>query len=292
MKIKELFGGKGPVLSLEVFPPKLDYPLDTVFETLDHLQVLKPDYISVTYGAGGGKQGRTVEIASKIREQYGIEALAHLTCVGHSREEMIAILNDLQNKGIENILALRGDPPQDIPDFDFKEQDYVFAADLIREARKTADFGIAAAAYPEGHPECGRLIDDLLFLKQKVDAGADFLITQMFFDNRVFYEFIDKALRLRINVPIVAGIMPVLSAGQIKRMVYLSGASIPGKLLKLIDQYEHNPEDMKKAGIEYASRQIEDLLDNKVAGLHLYTMNKWTEMLEIADNVGFKKRSC
>lgn len=287
MKIKELFGrGMGPLISLEVFPPKENYPLATVFDTLDRLQVLKPDYISVTYGAGGGKQGRTVEIASRIRSQYGIESLAHLTCVGHDREEMESILASLQGQGIQNILALRGDPPQDDKSFDFKKQDYVYAVDLIREIRSKGDFGIAAAAYPEGHPECERLIDDLLFLKQKVDAGADFLITQMFFDNRVFYEFIDKAQRLRINVPIIAGVMPILNAGQIKRMVYLSGASVPGKLLKLIDQYEHNPEDMKKAGIEYASHQVQDLLDNNVDGLHLYTMNKWEEILEIAENTG------
>ncbi len=287
MKIKELFDrGMGPLISLEVFPPKANYSLATVFDTLDRLQVLKPDYISVTYGAGGGKQGRTVEIASRIRSQYGVESLAHLTCVGHNKAEMEGILADLQDQGIENILALRGDPPKDDKIFDFKKSDYVYAVDLIHEIRNKGDFGIAAAAYPEGHPECERLIDDLLFLKQKVDAGADFLITQMFFDNRVFYEFVDKAQRLRINVPIVAGIMPILNAGQIKRMVYLSGASIPGKLLKLIDQYEHHPEDMKKAGIEYASHQIQDLLDNHVDGIHLYTMNKWEEILAIAENTG------
>ncbi len=286
MKIKEFYKGDQAVLSLEIFPPKKDYPLETVFNTLDHLVKLEPSFISVTYGAGGSNRGRTVEIASRIKKEYGIESLAHMTCVGHSRQEVDSILENLLQEGIENILALRGDPPEDVPDFDFYKQEYRYAVELISDARKKSNFGIAAAAYPEGHPECPRLNNDLIFLKQKTDMGVDLLITQLFFDNRIYYDFIDKALAIGINIPVVPGIMPALAAKQIKRFMYFSGSSMPGKLLKLVDKYEHEPQDMEKAGIEYASQQIEDLIQNRVPGVHLYTMNKWTQITEIVKNVG------
>lgn len=286
MKVKDFYRGKQAVLSLEIFPPKINYPLETIFETLDNLQKLNPDYISVTYGAGGSDRGRTVEIASRIKKDYGIEALAHLTCVSHSKDEVNNILDELIINGIDNIMALRGDPPEDIPDFEFENQDYHYAVELVRDAREKANFGIVAAAYPEGHAECQRLADDLYYLKEKVDAGVDLLITQLFFDNRKYYDFVDKALKIGIYVPIVPGIIPVLNAKQIKRMIYLSGASIPANLLNIVDKYENNSVDMEKAGVEYASRQIDDLLDNRVAGLHMYTMNKAKQITEILKNVG------
>jgi len=285
MKIKELYKSGRPVLSLEIFPPQVDYPLDSIFLTLDHLTELDPCFISVTYGAGGGNRARTVEIASRIRQQYGLEALAHLTSVGHTRAEVDEILDQLINAGIENIMALRGDLPLYDPAFNLAEQDYHYAVDLIRDAKRKFDFCIAAAAYPEGHPESRRLSQDLIYLRQKVNAGVDVLITQMFFDNRVFYDFMEKAQRVAINVPIVPGIMPVLNAKQIKRIIYLCGASMPANLLKLVDRYEHDPEAMAKAGIEYASNQVQDLLKNQVPGVHLYTMNKWAQISEIIHNV-------
>lgn len=285
MKIKELYKSGRPVLSLEIFPPQVDYPLDSIFVTLDHLVELNPCFISVTYGAGGGDRARTVEIASRIRQQYGLEALAHLTCVGHTRAEVDEILDQLIAAGIENIMALRGDLPVDDPDFDLAKQDYHYAVDLIRDAKRKFDFCIAAAAYPEGHPESRRLSQDLIHLRQKVNAGVDVLITQLFFDNRVFYDFMEKAQRVAINVPVVPGIMPVLNAKQIKRIIYLCGASMPANLLKLVDRYEHNPESMAKAGIEYASNQVQDLLKNRVPGVHLYTMNKWAQISQIVHNV-------
>ncbi len=288
MKIKEFYKADQVVLSLEIFPPKKDGPLETVFHTLEHLVKLNPRFISVTYGAGGSNRGRTVEIASRIKKQYGIEPLAHLTCVGHSKQEVDTILDSLLQEGIENILALRGDPPEDDPAFDFSQQEYRHAIELIRDARKKADFGIAAAAYPEGHPECPRLNDDRRYLKEKCDSGVDLLITQLFFDNRVYYDFVDKALAMGINIPIVPGIMPALAAKQIKRFMYFSGSSMPGKLLQLVDKYEHAPEDMQKAGIEYASQQLDDLINNKVPGVHLYTMNKWIQITEIVQNVGLQ----
>ncbi|HZK43506.1 MAG TPA: methylenetetrahydrofolate reductase [NAD(P)H] [Syntrophomonadaceae bacterium] len=286
MKIGSFYEEGKPVLSLEIFPPKPSYPLETIFETIDELQKLNPKYISVTYGAGGGAQDRTVEIAAKIKRDYGMESLAHLTCVRHTRSEVDSILEELLKEGIENILAMRGDIPEDDPTFDFSQNDYRYAYELIEDAKNKADFGIAAAAYPEGHPECERLSADLHYLKEKVDHGVDVLLTQLFFDNRIYYEFIDKSIKLGINCPIVPGIIPVLNAKQIKRIIYMCGASIPYKLLKLVDKYENSPADMQKAGIEYAIIQIQDLLDNRVPGIHLYTMNKSEEITEIVKSVG------
>lgn len=286
MKIGSFYTREEPVLSLEIFPPKYDYPLETIFVTIDELQKLKPSYISVTYGAGGGKKDRTGEIAARIKRDYGIEPLAHLTCARHTKAEVNLILDKLWDEGIRNILALRGDPPEDDKDFDFSRQEYSYAYELIDDAKAKADFGIAAAAYPEGHVECNRLSKDLVNLKMKVDRGVDFLITQMFFDNRIYYDFVDKAIGAGINIPIVPGIIPVLNAKQIKRIIYLSGASIPHNMLKLVDAYENSPDDMAKAGIEFASSQVQDLIANKVPGVHLYTMNKAEAIIEIVKNVG------
>lgn len=286
MKIHEMYQGQETILSLEIFPPKLDYPLETVFKTLDDLKTLNPKFISVTYGAGGSNRARTVEIAARIKKEYGIESLAHLTCVSHSKNEVESILDKLIEENIENILALRGDPPEGDVDFDFSKQEYRYAYQLIKDARMKYNFGIAAAAYPEGHIDCRRLSEDLNYLKQKVECGVDVLITQLFFDNRIYYDFVDKVQAIGINCPIIPGIIPVLNAGQIKRMVYLSGASIPSRLLNLVDKYEHNPADMEKAGIEYASQQLSDLIRNRVPGVHLYTMNKGRQIGEIVHNVG------
>ncbi|HZJ84923.1 MAG TPA: methylenetetrahydrofolate reductase [NAD(P)H] [Syntrophomonadaceae bacterium] len=286
MKIGSFYTDGKPVLSLEIFPPKYDYPLETVFVTIGELQKLNPKYISVTYGAGGGKKDRTGEIAARIKRDFDIEALAHLTCARHTKAEVSVILDSLWQADVHNILALRGDPPEDDINFDFSHQEYRYAYELIDDAKARADFGIAAAAYPEGHTECQRLSKDLIHLKEKVDRGVDFLITQLFFDNRIYYEFVEKAVSIGINCPIVPGIMPVLNAKQIKRIIYLSGASIPHNMLKLVDKYEDNPADMSKAGIEFASLQIQDLIANKAPGVHLYTMNKAEAASRIVTNVG------
>ncbi len=283
-----MYRSKQPVLSLEIFPPRPDYPLETVFTTIEKLIRLHPGFISVTYGAGGKTRDRTVEIAARIKKNHKIESLAHLTCVRHTRQEISDILDCLQEEGIQNIMALRGDYPEDDPDFDISKQEYRYAFELINDARNKADFGIAAAAHPEGHPECRKLSEDLVNLKHKVDCGVDFLITQLFFDNRIYYDFVDRAMAKGIECPIIPGIMPVLNAKQIKRIIYLCGASIPSKLLSLVDRYEYKPEDMEKAGIEYASRQIADLLSEHVPGIHLYTMNKADQITEIVNNVGIK----
>lgn len=284
MKIAEIYNAEKPVLSLEIFPPKNDYPLSSIFATLDKLTELKPQYISVTYGAAGSTRERTVEIAARIKKEYRIEPQAHLTCVNHNRHEIEGILAELKQEGVMNIMALRGDIPNAAEDFDFSSQDYQYAYQLVEHIRRSDDFGIAAAAHPEGHPDCRRLSEDIEFLRKKVDTGVDFLITQLFFDNRIFYDFCEKAEKSGINCPIIPGIMPILNANQIKRFIYLCGASIPAKLLNIVNKYEKNQGDMEKAGIEYASQQIADLLESKAAGIHLYTMNKADQISRIVHN--------
>jgi len=286
MKIKELFKTKKPVISFEIFPPKFDTPLETIYDSLKQFKDLNPDFISVTYGAGGSQKDRTIEISSKIKNEYDVESMAHLTCVGQSEEEIDLMLDSLQKNGIENILALRGDPPINQPDFDFSKGAFRYASELIRYIKSKSNFCIAAAAYVEGHVDCKRLKEDMAYLKKKVDEGVDFLITQLFFDNRLFYDFLVKAAALNINCPVTPGIMPIFKADQIKRITYLCGASIPAKLVIMMDKYENSPEDLRKAGIEYASTQIRDLIDNGVDGVHLLTMNRPKSSKEILQNVG------
>lgn len=285
MRITELFKSKKPVIAFELFPPKPDVPLDTIYEHLDQFEALKPDYISVTYGAGGSQKGRTLEIAARIKNMHHIESMAHFTCVGHTREEIDNMLASMHEIGLENILALRGDTPANQPEFDFSKNVYSYAYELVNHIRQINNFCIAAAAYVEGHVDSKRLSEDLIHLKEKVDAGANFLITQLFFDNRLFYDFMDKARSSGINCPVAAGIMPIFKADQIKSITAKSGCSIPAKLVLMMDKYQDNTEDLRKAGIEYASLQIRDLIENGVDGIHLYTMNRPKSTAEIVYNL-------
>ncbi|MBR3755615.1 MAG: methylenetetrahydrofolate reductase [Firmicutes bacterium] len=271
MKIAQLFNEDRTVFSFEVFPPKRDHAIETIYETLDELQDLKPDFISVTYGASGSlADNSTCEIASAIKHRYGIESAAHLTCVNSTREEVTEVLRRLHENEIENILALRGDIVPDVP----RKNDFKYASDLISFIKDTDyDFGISGACYPEGHQNSRNQVDDILNLKKKVDAGAEHLISQLFFDNNLFYDFVEKARIAGINVPIEAGIMPVVNKKQIERMVSLCGASLPSKFTKMMSRYEHKPEAMRDAGIAYAVNQIVDLVSQGVDGIHLYTMN-------------------
>ena len=286
MKIVDIFKSKKPVVSFEIFPPRPDVPLEEVFNKLEGFKALKPDYISVTYGAGGSQKGRTIEIASKLKNEYSIEALAHFTCVGHSREEIDSMLDTLKAHNIENVLALRGDPPVNQPDFDFSKNAYQYAQELVEHIGKKDSFCVGAAAYVEGHVDSVRLKDDLRHLKEKVDKGADFLVTQLFFDNRIFYDFIDKAASINIKCPVSAGVMPVFKADQIKTIAAKSGCSIPAKLVLIMDKYGSNPDDMLKAAIEYAGKQLRDLAENGADGIHLYTMNRVKSTKEILKEAG------
>lgn len=287
MKLSQLFLDNRQILSFEVFPPKPEVPLETLLESIPGFRELSPDYISVTYGAGGSTRGRTVETASTLKNTFGIEAMAHLTCVGHSMEQIDGILENLKRENIENILALRGDPPIDQPDFDFSRGAFRYANELIAHIKKQGDFCIAAAAYLEGHVDSRRLAEDRKWLRQKVDAGVDFLVTQLFFDNRLYFEFLDRAAQEGINCPIVPGVMPIFSS-RIKTMTARSGCSIPAQLVLMIDKYHDSPEDLRKAGIEYAGRQIRELLDGGAPGIHLYTMNRLKSTTEVLKAAGLR----
>lgn len=258
------------VLSFEVFPPKRTYPIETVYDALDELKDLKPDFISVTYGAGGSDNCQaTLEIASNIKKKYGIESVAHLPCINLTENDVIDMIRRFKDAGIENILALRGDIT---PDFEPKGV-FKHASELISYIKKHAEFNIIGACYPEGHTECESLDKDIENLKNKVDCGCNELITQLFFDNNFFYSFMEKIRASGIKVPVSAGIMPVVNKKQIERMVTLCGVSLPKKFIKMMEHYENKPEAMRDAGIAYAVDQIVDLLSQGVDGIHLYTMN-------------------
>ena len=285
MKIKDLYRKKKTVISLEIFPPKLDSPVETVYGTLERLSDLKPDFISVTYGAGGKAKDRTIEIASHIKNEMGIESLAHLTCISATKEQIAGSFQGMKEQGIENVLAMRGDIPED-PDFEFPNPlQYEHAADLIREVKAAGGFSIGAACYPEGHVECESRVKDIKYLKEKVEMGVDFLITQLFFDNELFYRFMEELEIAGIQVPVSAGIMPVLNKNQILRMTKLAGCSVPPKFQRILDRYQDNPAALKEAGEAYAIEQIIDLMAWGVAGIHLYTMNKADTARRIIGNI-------
>lgn len=269
MRIKELFSKK-TVFSFEIFPPKKTSSIDVIYKTLEEMRDLSPDFISVTFSAGGSGNGMlSCEIASKLKDEYGITPMIHLPCINYTKSEITTVLDELQSRGIENILALRGDiMPESEPKNDFSH-----ASDLITFIKAHGNYDIGGACYPEGHAEAETMIQDILNLRKKVDAGADHLITQLFFDNNAFYEFREKAAIAGIDVPIEAGIMPVMNKKQIERMVSMCGASLPSKFTKMMQKYENNPEALRDAGIAYAVNQIVDLISNGVDGIHLYTMN-------------------
>ncbi|OLS03130.1 methylenetetrahydrofolate reductase [NAD(P)H] [Tissierella creatinophila] len=272
MKIRDLFNEKEFVYSFEIFPPRHDYPIETVYSTIEELSKLKPDYISVTYGAAGSiANNRTAEIANLIKDKYGIESLAHLTCIGSDKQKIDNVLADLKEKKIDNILALRGDRPEDGSNIDRFE--FINSQDIIRYIKENSDFGIAAACYPEGHIESRDKNVDIEVLKRKEEFGTDYFISQLFLDNNYFYDFLDKAEQKGIKAPIQAGIMPVINKRQIEKITSLCGATLPKKFIKIIDKYEHDKDALRDAGIAYALEQIVDLISSGVRGVHLYTMN-------------------
>ncbi|OQB13625.1 MAG: 5,10-methylenetetrahydrofolate reductase [Firmicutes bacterium ADurb.Bin193] len=269
MRTENLFKNK-TVFSFEVFPPKRTAPIDTIYHTLDGIKGLSPDFISVTYGTGGYKNSAdTIEIATTIKNKYGIEAVAHLPCINLSKDEVLRLLTEFKRVGIENILVLRGDIT---PDNQLRT-DFRYASEAVAFIKENGDFNLIGACYPEGHNESGDIITDIQNLKTKVDSGVSHLITQMFFDNNYFYSFIERATLAGINVPIQAGIMPVVNKKQIERMVTLCGVKLPKKFVKMMERFEHSPEAMRDAGIAYAVDQIADLLSHGASGIHLYTMN-------------------
>ncbi len=259
-------------ISFEVFPPKTDEGFEKVASAVDTMAQLEPAFISVTYGAGGGTSKNTAKIASHIKNDLGVLSLAHLTCASSTKEEVRKVIHNLKEQGIENILALRGDIPSDMP-FPDKGR-FRYAYELVEEIRKHGDFCIGAACYPEGHVENEHKEDDIRYLKQKVDSGVDFLTTQMFFDNAIHYNFLYRIREAGITVPVLPGIMPITSASQMKRSQELSGTIFPRRFLAILDRFGSSPGAMRQAGIAYATDQIIDLLANGVKNIHIYTMNK------------------
>ena len=272
MKISEILKGKECSVSFEVFPPKTDGAFESIKSAIDEIASLSPSFMSVTYGAGGGTSRYTVEIAKNIQESYSVPALAHLTCVSSTKATVGERIEDMRKAGIKNVMALRGDIPTGMENM---PRDYKYAIELIREIRESrGDFCIGGACYPEVHPESLSAEHDMMHLKEKADAGLDFLTTQMFFDNELFYKFLDRARGAGISLPIIPGVMPITRSNQIERAITLSGSYMPKRFLSLVDRFGSDPDAMTQAGIAYATDQIIDLFANGVTNVHVYSMNK------------------
>ncbi len=284
MKISDLLKQIKRSVSFEFFPPKTPEGEESLFKTIKELEFIKPTFVSVTYGAGGTTRERTIRVVKRIHTQTDLTVMAHQTCIGHTKKEIIDILNQYKDIGVQNILALRGDIPQG------QEESFVFPPDGCRYANELVSlirenfgdwFSIGVAAYPEGHPESPDIDTDIHFFKKKVDAGAEFAITQMFFDNSYFYRFMDKLQKVGVDIPVIPGIMPITNFKQIKKFADMCGATIPSDLIKRLQPVADRPEEVEKIGIEFAVKQCEDLLKNGAKGLHFYTLNKSKATVQI-----------
>lgn len=286
MKISELLKKDTLSISFEVFPPKTESSFDTVKTATEEIAKLRPAFMSVTYGAGGGTSKYTLDIAKNIKALYGVPTLAHLTCVSSTRETVKQRIADIKEAGIQNVMALRGDIPSDRMNEDRSKWDYTYAVELIEELTQSGgDFCIGAACYPEVHPESANQREDILHLKEKVAAGASFLTTQMFFDNNLLYNFLYKIREAGITVPVIPGIMPITNANQVERAVKLSGSFMPQRFKSLVDKFGSDPAAMKQAGIAYATDQIIDLYANGITNVHVYSMNKPDVAEKIKNNL-------
>ena len=275
MKISELLKSDRISLSFEVFPPKTSDSFEAVAKAVDEIAALRPSFMSVTYGAGGGTSRYTLDIAKEISEKYGVPTIAHLTCVSSSRESVASQIKAIREAGIENVLALRGDIPKEKINDDRSAWDYEHATDLIKELRNSnSSFCIGGACYPEVHPESRNRNDDIRHLKDKVDAGCEFLTSQMFFDNNLFYSFLYRIREAGITVPVIPGIMPITNANQVERAISLSGSFMPQRFKSIVDRFGDDPDAMMQAGIAYATDQIIDLFANGINHIHVYSMNK------------------
>lgn len=290
MKIIDVLNDKKLSISFEVFPPKKETNFESVKMATEEIASLHPAFMSVTYGAGGGTSKYTLEIAKNIKDKYDVPTLAHLTCVSSSRDTVRERISDMKSLGIENVMALRGDLTPELEGADRSSWDYQHAIELVRELREAGDFCIGAACYPEMHPESTNQRQDLIYIKEKVEAGADFLTTQMVFDNSLFYNFMYKIRDLGVTVPVLPGIMPITNANQVERALKLSGAFMPLRFKSLVDAFGDKPEAMKQAGIAYATDQIIDLYANGITNVHVYSMNKpdvaETIMSNLSDIIG------
>ncbi len=282
MKITDIIKADRPSLSFEVFPPKTNDKFESIKTATEEIAKLSPSFMSVTYGAGGGTSDFTISIASNLQNKFGITALAHLTCISSSKQKVKSQLKQLKENGIENIMALRGDIPDGL---DMDKLEYHYASELISEIAESGDFCIGGACYPESHPDSESSFTDVKYLKEKADCGCQFFTTQMFFDNNVLYNFIYRIREAGINVPIVAGIMPVTNAKSIKRICSMNKSLLPQRFVRIVDKYGHDSEKMKQAGIAYATEQIIDLYANGINAVHVYSMNKPDIAAAIKNNI-------
>ena len=285
MKIIDILNKRNMSLSFEVFPPKKESTFESVVEATEEIAATRPAFMSVTYGAGGGTSKYTMEIAKNIKDKYGVPTLAHLTCVSSSKATVHQRIQEMKELGIENVMALRGDLTPELMESDPSNWDYKHAVELVRELKENGDFCIGAACYPEVHPDSINQQDDLLHIKEKVDAGADFLTTQMVFDNNLFFNFMYKIREIGVTVPIIPGIMPITNAKQVERAIKLSGSFMPQRFKSIVDYFGNDPSAMKQAGIAYATDQIIDLYANGITNVHVYSMNKPDVAKAITDNL-------
>ncbi len=285
MKIVDVLNSGKMSLSFEVFPPKKETAFESVKAAIDEIAAINPSFMSVTYGAGGGTSEYTLDVAKSMKDKYNIPMLAHLTCVSSDRETIHQRIQDLKNNGIENVMALRGDLTPELEQSDRSKWDYKHAIDLIEELKKEDYFCIGAACYPEVHPESPNQKTDIQHIKEKVDAGAEFLTTQMVFDNNLFFNFLYKIREAGITVPVLPGIMPITNAKQVERAIKLSGAFMPQRFRAMVDKFGSNPAAMKQVGIAYATEQIMDLYANGITNVHVYSMNKPDIALGIQKNL-------
>ncbi|MBQ7975235.1 MAG: methylenetetrahydrofolate reductase [Clostridia bacterium] len=286
MRIIDLLTKDTLSLSFEVFPPKTESSFESVKNATEEIAKLKPSFMSVTYGAGGGTSKYTLDIAKRIKELYNVPSLAHLTCVSSTKQTVHQKIKEIEDAGIQNVMALRGDIPAELKDADRSNWDYKYAIDLISELKDiNADFCIGCACYPEIHPESANQKEDIKHLKEKVDAGCEFITTQMFFDNNLLYNFLYKIREAGITVPVIPGIMPITNANQVERAVKLSGSFMPQRFKSLVDKFGSDPAAMKQAGIAYATDQIIDLYANNITNVHVYSMNKPDVAAKIQENL-------
>jgi len=287
LKIRDLLKEKRTI-SCEFFPPREADGIPNVLRAIDRVRAYQPDFVSVTYGAGGSTRAFTEEITMHIKRETGLEVMAHLTCVAQTREDIHGVLERLDENGIENIIALRGDPPQGQTDFVPVTGGFEHATSLIKHIRQNFQFGLAGACYPEGHVESPDIRKDIEYARLKVEEGADFLVTQLFYDNSHFFEFIDRAAKAGINVPIVPGVLPILTTAQIRRFTGLCGATIPAELDRQLEKYAGDDDAVRELGIEYATNQVRELWDSGVPGVHFYVLNRSYSVSKILDNLGIE----
>lgn len=290
MKIRDILK-KNRTVSIEFFPPKTQEGIPALFRAIDRLKQFQPSYVSVTCGAGGSTRDLTEEISLGIKRQVGLEVMTHVTCSGQSKDDVIDVLGRLEQEMIDNVIGLRGDPPRGQADFIAAEGGFAHATDLIEHMKSNFGFGIAAACYPEGHPESPDIETDLAFTRKKVDAGAEFLITQLFFSNDDFFAFRDRARKAGITVPIVAGVLPILSSAQIRRFTELCGATIPKELDSQLDRFVDDDHAARELGVEYTTDQVRELWDNGAEGIHFYSLNRSYSISKILRNLGLPDHS-